>query len=263
MTTKKNKYYNYTLKEKARALYISATEATRPPSVPTAPTKYSVTLGLSKTDADALFAIEKQAIMDSFGSWTAADDYQLCVVSGNKAADRAIAAAALAARSEGDAEKAFKIKERAEERAKLFREFAGILTASSRIAFHDRFLDRYMNELSPEERQRADTMGFKLSVLEGGRLVPLDTAHAFATHKDKFYRGAFVAGAFTLSPWGRKTVEGKDGVSAYIAQNGLVFVGDGERLAGSGPTIQDSFAHFTGQATDYSPSQAAISADEF
>ncbi|MDV7391334.1 hypothetical protein RZS08_08285 [Arthrospira platensis SPKY1] len=263
MSAKKTKYYNYTLKEKARALYISATEATRPPSVPTAPTKYSVTLGLSKTDADALFALEKQAITEAFGSWTNADDYQLCVVSGNKAADRAIAAAALAARSEADPEKAFKIKERAEERAKMFREYAGILTASSRIAFHDRFLDRYMNELSAEERSRADSMGFKLSVLENGKLVVLDDAHRFATYKDKFYRGAFVGGAFTLSPWGRKTVEAKDGVSAYIAQNGLVFIEDGERMTGSGPTIQDSFAHFTGQATDYSPSQAAISEDEF
>jgi hypothetical protein len=250
----KNIYKPYTLRAPGRALYISATEAGKPPSVEAAKTKYSITLGLEAEDAKALFEIEAACINEAgFGPFKSPADYQLCVVSGAKAAEKALASAALAARGKPE-EEAFKIKERAEKRAELVKDYAGILVASSRIAFHDRFTDRYMNDLTPQEREMADRMGFRLAVLSGGKVLALDTAHLFAEYKDKFYRGALIGGTFNLSPWARKKAEDKDGVSAYI--NGLVFVKDGERLA-SGQNIVDSFAHYAGAATDYSPSASA------
>jgi hypothetical protein len=250
----KNIYKPYTLKAPGRALYASIVEAGKPPTVEAAKTKYSVTLGLEEEDAKALFEIEAACINEAgFGPFSGADNYQLCVISGKKAAERALAGAALAARGKPE-EEAFKIRERAEKRAELVKDYAGILTASSRVAFHDRFTDRYMNDLDAKERENADRMGFRLAVLAGGKVIALDTAHLFAEYKDKFYRGAFIGGTFNLSPWLRKTPEAKDGVSAYI--NGLIFVKDGERLA-SGPNLADSFAHYQGMVSDYSPSQAA------
>lgn len=257
---KKNLYFPYTLKAPGRALYISATEAGKPPTAEAAKTKYSITLGLEAEDAKALFEIEARAINEAgFGPFSTPADYQLCVVSGAKAAEKALAGALLAARGKPEDEAA-KIKERAEARAELVKGYAGILTASSRVAFHDRFTDRYMNDLEPNERERVAN-GFRLAVLENGKVVVLDTAHLFAEYKDKFYRGAFVGGTFNLSPWARKKAEDKDGVSAYI--NGLIFVKDGERLA-TGQNIADSFAHYQGMATDYSPSaNAGFSAEAF
>lgn len=261
-------YKPYTLKDEARLLYASLAEASRPITAPTADTKYSVTLGVSERDAKELFLLEESAAREagfvSAGEAFNPADFQLCCTSGNKAAERVLASAALAARGKPE-EEAAKIKERAAKRAELYRQFAGILNASSRVAFHDRFLDRYMQELSADERARSDTMGFNLSVLQSnGQLMALDKTHLFAEYKDKFYPGAYVAGAFTLTPWSRKKAEDKDGVSAYIARQGILFVKDGDRLGGGGPTLQDSFSHFTGHATDYSPSQAAgFSADAF
>lgn len=247
----KNKYYDYTLRQKARGLYVSLTEATK--AADTAPTKYSVMYGLHEEDAKALFALEAQAIKERYGTFTGPDDYQLCVVSGMKAAAKALANADLSARGK-DEETAFKIKERAQIRADLVREFPGILTASSRTAFHDRFLDRYNMDLDVKERESADKYGFRLAVLARPKPFVLDTQLAFAEHRDKFYRGAWYGGTFKLSPWDRKKAEDKDGVSAYLGNQ--IFVEDGERLAGAAKPIEDEFSHYQGTSTDYSPSAA-------
>jgi hypothetical protein len=248
----KNKYYEYTLRQKARGLYVNLTEATK--ATDTAPTKYSVMYGLHKEDADALFALEALAIKERYGTFTKPDDYQLCVVSGAKAAEKALAAAALAARGKSE-EDAFKIKERAQARADMVGEYAGILTASSRTAFHDRFLDRYMMDLDEKDRASADKFGFRLAVLARPKPIILDTQLSFIEHKDKFYRGAWYGGTFKMSPWDRKTAEAKDGVSAYLGNQ--IFVEDGERFAGSAKPIEDEFGHYQGSVTDYSPSEAA------
>lgn len=260
----KTKYYNYTLLKPARALYINAVEASKPKNVMNAQSKYSVLLGLEEADAKELFALAKQAIEEGgFGPFNSPADYQLCVTSGKKAAEKAILQAQIEARGKSG-DDAAKTRENAERRAELVKDYAGILSASSRVAFHDRFLERYTTELDGKERERADTLGFRLSVLaNGGKVIALNSPHLFAEYKDKFYRGCCVGGSFTLTPWARKTAEAKDGVSAYIGQNGLIFVKDGERLA-STPSVQDSFAHYKGEATEYSPTAAAsISADEF
>ncbi|WP_395652567.1 ssDNA-binding protein [Brevundimonas sp.] len=248
----KNKYYEYTLRQKARGLYVNLTEATK--AIETAPTKYSIMYGLHEEDAKALFALEALAIKERYGTFTKPDDYQLCVVSGAKAAEKALANAALAVRGKSE-EEAFKIKERAQARADLVGGFAGILTASSRTAFHDRFLDRYMMDLDGKERETADKFGFRLAVLSRPKPIVLDTQLSFIEHKDKFYRGAWYGGTVKLSPWDRKTPEAKDGVSAYLGNQ--IFVEGGERLAGSAKPIEDEFGHYQGAVTDYSPSDAA------
>jgi hypothetical protein len=260
----KKVYLQYRLEKPARALYINAVEASKPKNEPNAKSKYSVLLGLDEVDAKELFALAKKAIEDGgFGPFNNSADYQLCIMSGKKAAEKALLQAQIEARGKSE-EDAAKIKENAERRAELVKDYAGILSASSRVAFHDRFLDRYTTELDGKERERADTMGFGLSVLSNnGKVIALDNAHLFAEYKDKFYRGCYVGGLFTLTPWARKTADAKDGVSAYIHKTGLIFVKDGERLA-STPSVQDSFAHYKGEATEYSPTEAAsISADDF
>jgi hypothetical protein len=264
MTTKA-KYYRYTLKAPARALYSNLAEASTVKGQEAAKSKYSVMLGIeNEDDAKALFALAKQGAEEAGfvepGKAFSPSDFQLCVSSGAKAAEKVLAKAAIDARGKSE-EEAFKIKESAEARAELLKPFKAVLTANSRVAFHDRFTDRYMSDLDVKERERADKFGFKLAVIENGKVIALDTAHLFATYKDKFYRGAYVGGSFNLSPWARKKAEDKDGVTAYI--EGAVFVKDGERITGGAPSVQDSFAHYTGMATDYSPSQAAVSADEF
>jgi hypothetical protein len=242
-----NKYYDYVLALPARALYCNLTNATK--AVETAKTKYSVMLGLEEKDAQALFELEARAITENFGPFTKSDDYQLCCVSGQKAAEKAIMAAEFAARGK-PSEEALKIKERAEQRANLVRPYAGILTASSRVAFHDRFLERYNLDLDQKERENADRFGFKMGIITPQGVKALDTQLTFLEHKDKFYRGCFVGGSFNLSPWARKKPEDKDGVSSYIRN--IVWVKDGERLSQE-RSLNDEFSHYVGQATSYDP----------
>jgi hypothetical protein len=257
MSTKK-KYYDYVLAQPGRALYANITEASKPKTVAEAKTKYSVTLGLEQRDAEALFALEAQAIRDAFGSFTGPDDYQLCVVSGAKAAAKAIAGAEINARGKPDDER-FKIMQAAEARAELLKPYAGVMQASSRIAFHDRFLERYTNDLTQAERELADRLGFSLGVLAKPQFIKLNTSLLFQEHKDKFYRGAYIGGAFNLNAWARKKADDKDGVTAYIKS--LIFVKDGERLSAERP-MEDEFSHYQGVETDYSPSAAAAASDQ-
>lgn len=247
------KYYTHVLEQPGRALYANITEASKPKTVAEAKTKYSVTLGLEEKDAQALFALEAQAIREAFGTFTGPDDYQLCVVSGAKAAAKAIAGAEITARGKPDDDRR-KIMEAAEKRAELLKPYAGILQASSRVAFHDRFLERYNTDLTQQERENADRMGFKLGVLAKPKFITLDTPLLFQEYKDKFYRGAFIGGSFSLKAWARKKADDKDGVTAYIKN--LIFVKDGERLSTERP-MEDEFSHYKGVETDYSPSAAA------
>ena len=250
-------YHPYTLAEPGRALYINAIEASRPRNTPEAKTKYSITLGLEERDAQALFSIEAEAIRKQFGTFTAPDDYQLCVVSGAKAAAKAIATAEIAARGKPEEER-FKMMQAAEARAALLKPFAGVLQASSRIALHDRFLERYHNDLDQKERENADRMGFKLGVIAKPKFIVIDTPLLFQEHKGKFYRGAYIGGSFSLNAWPRKKADDKDGVTAYIKS--LVFVKDGERLSTERP-MEDEFSHYQGVEADYSPSAAAAASD--
>lgn len=255
MTTK---YESYTLQAPARAIYLNATEASKPRNVLEAKTKYSVTLGLEEADAKALFELQAKALKEAFGAFTQPDDYMLACISGAKAAARAIQAAELSARGKPEEER-FKLIDLANKRAELFKPYAGILTASSRISAHDRFLERYQNDLDSKERDRVDSgMGFKLAAIVDGKIVALDNALAYSNYKERFYRGGFYGGSFSFKAWPRKTADGKDGVTAYLKT--LVFVKDGERLASERP-LADEFSHYMGVATSYSPAAAADAHD--
>lgn len=249
---KKNIYRSHTLKHPARGLYVNLVTATK--ATDESPTKYSVVYGLEPEDAKAMFALEAELLKEWTGKFTAPEDYQLAIMSGEKAADKAIANAERRARRASE-EDAFKIKERAQQRADLYRPFAGILTAGSRVAFHDRFLDRYKDDLQPKEREQADKFGIRLSVLARPKIITLDTELAFQEHKDKFYPGAYYGGSFNLSPYDAKKDGDKDGVAAYLGNQ--VFVKDGERLGGGAKPIEDEFGHYKGGDSDYSPSDAA------
>lgn len=242
----------YTLKAPARLIYENLTTARK--AVESAKSKYSATFGIEdEDDAKAIFAIEAQIVTEHFGPFTKPEDYILCCVSGERAAAKVLANAEIAARGK-PAEDAAKIRERAKTRADLLRPFAGVLSASSRVAFHDRFLERYTVELTEAERSRADTMGFKLAVLQGRQMVPLDSHMAFAEHKDLFYRGAYVLASVNLVPYGRKTAEDKDCVTAYLGN--VLWVKHGERLSAA-RTLDDEFGHYAGKLSDFDPTTGA------
>jgi hypothetical protein len=253
------KYYPYVLSQPGRALYINAVEASKPRTVAEAKTKYSVTLGIEESDAQALFQLQADAIKEAFGTFTAPDDYMLACVSGAKAAAKVLASAEINARGKPEDER-FKIMSAAEARADLFKPYAGVLNASSRVAFHDRFLDRYQTDLDPKERENADRMGFRLSVMARPKFIVLDTPLLFQEYKDRFYRGSYIGGSFNLNAWPRKTADNKDGVTAYLKS--LVFVKDGDRLSAERP-LEDEFSHYQGLATDYSPAAEAAKVDAY
>jgi hypothetical protein len=135
-------------------------------------------------------------------------------------------------------DEAFKIKERAQQRADLYAPFAGILTASSQY-------------------------DVALARLDAGKIVDIpDEEHARAqAGKDLFYPGAYVVPAIAFKAFRRKTLDAKDGTTAYL-QNCL-FVRKGERIAGGGgPDNSQVFGGFAGYS-DYDPTAGAPSNTDF
>jgi hypothetical protein len=93
-------------------------------------------------------------------------------------------------------------------RAKLYEPYAGILTASSQY-------------------------DVELARMEAGKIIDIPAEeHARAqAGKDLFYPGAYVVPAVAFKGFRRKTLDAKDGCTAYL-QNCL-FIRKGERIAGS------------------------------
>lgn len=67
-----------------------------------------------------------------------------------------------------------------------------------------------------------------LSVLEGGKIITLESDALKAKYKSKFYSGCFVAASVNFVPYDAD--DGDDGVTAYIQS--LLWVKDGERIGG-------------------------------
>ena len=216
--------FRYTLEEEARLIFANVTQKSAPRGYEgRAEPKFSVTFGIGQKDFDNIVKLEVSAIKSELGTFTKPDDYYLACMSGETAAKRALQKAEIDARGK-TADEVFKIKEKAEKRAELYRQYAGILTASSKF-------------------------DVELAKLENGKIVDIpdnEVAKAQAG-KDLFYPGAWVAPAIALKGFARKSMDGKDGVTAYL-QN-VLFVRKGERLGGSGPANQDVFGGFKG----YSP----------
>lgn len=223
----------YTLIKPARLLFSSITAKSAPRGVQNATPKFSGTFGLEKEDFDAIVQIMVDGIKAELGSFTNPGDYYLACMSGTTAGKRAIAKAELDAQGKG-ADEAFKIKEKAEKRAELYAPYAGILTASSQY-------------------------DIELAKLEGGKIVDIPAEeHARAqAGKDLFYPGAYVVPAVALKAFRRKTLDAKDGVTAYL-QNCL-FIRKGERIAGAGgPGNNEVFGSYAGYS-DFDPTANAPS----
>lgn len=219
----------------ARLIYSSIVEKSAPPGTGAEP-KFSATFGLEEKDFKDIVPLMVNAIKDEMGSWTGnPTDYYLACSSGETAAKRCLAKADLDA-SGKSADEVFKIKEKAEKRAALYRQFAGILVASSKF-------------------------DFGRSRLEGGKIVDIgDDAHSLAAAgKDLFYGGAYVSFSIKLRAFRRKTLDAKDGVTAFL-QN-VLFVRKGERLAGGGASGNTVFGDYTNYS-DIDPTAMAPSEDD-
>ena len=214
----------YTLIKPARLIYSSITEKSAPRGVQNATAKFSATFGIEQEDMDKIVEIMVGAIKGELGSFTSPLDYFLACTSGKTAGKRAIAKAEFDAQNKTPDE-AFKLKEKAEARAKLYEPFAGILQASSQF-------------------------DIVLARLEGGKIIDISTEeHARAkAGKDFFYPGAYVVPAIAFKAFRRKNMESKDGCTAYL-QN-VLYVRKGERIAGSGgPSNNEVFGGFAGYSS--------------
>ena len=216
--------FRYTLDKEARLIFSSITQKSAPRGVPGATPKFSATFGIEKEDFDAIVKLEVEAIKSELGEFSGnPGEYYLACTSGEAAAKRALQKADLDARGK-PADEQFKIKETAEKRAAIYRQFAGVLTASSQF-------------------------DVALAKLDNGKIVDIpetEVARAQAG-KDLFYAGAYVAPAVAFKGFKRKQMDGKDGVTAYL-QN-VLFVRNGERMGGAGPSNSDTFGKYKG----YSP----------
>lgn len=226
--------YRYTLIKPARLLFSSITAKSAPRNINGAVPKFSGTFGIEKEDFDAIVEIMVKGIKAELGSFSGnPNDYYLACMSGTTAGKRAIAKAELDAAGKGEDER-FKIMEKANKRAELYAPYAGIVTASSQY-------------------------DIELAKLEAGKIVDIPAEeHARAqAGKDLFYPGAYVVPALAFKAFRRKTLDAKDGVTAYL-QNCL-YVRKGERIAGAGgPGNNEVFGSYAGYS-DYDPTANAPS----
>lgn len=223
--------FPYALTKEARLLFSSVTQKSAPKGVQGAIPKFSGTFGIAKEDFDALVKLEVEAIKSECGDFSGnPNEYYLACTSGETAAKRVLAKADLDVRGK-PADEVFKIKEKAEKRAELYRGYAGILTASSQF-------------------------DVSLAKLENGAIKDIpDTEVARAqAGKDCFYSGAWVVPNVALKGFKRKTMDAKDGVTAYL-QN-VLFVRNGEKLGGGGASNNEVFGGFKG----YSPEDPTANA---
>jgi hypothetical protein len=223
--------HRFTLAKPARLLYSSVTAKSAPRNVAGAVPKFSGTFGIEDDDFKAIIDIMVAAIKSETGGFTNPGDYFLACQSGKTAGRRAMMKAELDAQGK-DSSEAFKIKEKAEARAKLYEPYAGILTASSQF-------------------------DVELARLEAGKIIDIPAEeHARAqAGKDFFYPGAYVVPAVAFKGFRRKTLDAKDGCTAYL-QNCL-FVRKGERIAGAGgPANNEVFGAYAGYS-DYDPTAMA------
>ena len=223
----------YTLVKPARLLYSSITTKSVPRNVQNATPKFSGTFGIEQEDFDKIVEIMVQVIKAELGSFTNPADYYLACMSGVTAGKRAIQKAEFDAQGKS-ADEAFKLKEKAEKRAELYKPYAGIITASSH---YDIVLAR----------------------LDAGKIVDIPNEEHARAHagKDLFYPGAYVVPALAFKAFRRKTMESKDGVTAYL-QNCL-FIRKGERIASAGgPGNNEVFGSYAGYS-DYDPTANAPS----
>lgn len=198
--------------------------------------KFGATFGIEhEADFKAIIDIMVGAIKTELGVFTSPADYYLACTGGVTAGKRAIMSAELKCHGKPEDVK-FKIMEAANKRAELYAPFKGILVANSKF-------------------------DVEMAYLQAGKVVDvIDTPEAkAAAGKTYFYRGAYVVPAIGFKAFRRKTIEAKDGVTAYL-QNCL-YVRRGEKLGGAGPANSEVFGKFAGYS-DYDPTAMAPNGDD-
>jgi len=85
------------------------------------------------------------------------------------------------------------------------------------------------------------------SIIQGGRIITLDSDALKAQWKSKFYSGCQVAASVNFVPY--EGDEGADGVTCYIQS--ILWVGDGERIGQKDQA--DVFKSYVGQQTNVDP----------
>lgn len=230
--------FPYTCVKPARLLYSSVTQASAPKGMENVEPKYSGTFGIEKEDLDAIVKLEVEAIRSATGNFTGPADYYLAATSGETAAKRVLKTAELKASDPKlSADEKAKLLERAETRAALYRQYAGILMAGSKFEV-------------------------ECAKLVSGKIVDIDLsteAGKALAGKEFFYNGAYVVPRVAFQGFRAKNVDAKSGATAYL-QNCL-FVAKGEKLAGGGgPSNSEVFGGFS----DFDPTGLEPQAgDEF
>ncbi len=86
-----------------------------------------------------------------------------------------------------------------------------------------------------------------LSVLEGGKIITLESDVLKAKYKSKFYSGCMVGASVNFVPYDAD--DGDDGVTAYVQS--LLWVKDGERIGGRDQA--EVFKSYMGTTTSENP----------
>lgn len=225
----------YILQKPARLIFSSITEKSAPRNVANAKPKFGATFGVEQEDFKAICELMVTAIKNELGSFSQPSDYYLPCQSGEVAANRALAKAKLDAAGKSSDE-AFKIQEKAESRAKMYREYGGILQASSQF-------------------------DIGLSKLDGGSIVDITEPHAIiAAGKDLFYPGAYVVPCVEFQAYRRKNLDAKDGATGFLKQ--VLFIRKGQRLGGGPVSGSSVFGKDYSGYSDYDPTAMAPSLED-
>jgi len=232
--------FRYVCQKPARTLYssIAVKSSPRLDDGSQAEPRFGGTFGLDKVDFDALIPVMVNAIKSETGGFTSPADYYLACMSGKTAGERAIATAEFKCQNPALSEdQRFKIREKATQRADLYKDYAGILIANSKFPI-------------------------ELARLEAGKVIDIpDEEHARAVAgKELFFPGAWVVPSVAIKGFRRKKLDDKDGCTAYL-QNCL-FIKKDAKLGGSGPSNNDVFGSFAAGYSDFDPTGGAPTAED-
>ena len=91
----------------------------------------------------------------------------------------------------------------------------------------------------------------RLSIIEGGKMVDLESDDVIKMHGKKFYSGTEVLAQFNFQAYDGVGSNGLDGVTAYLDM--VLTLNRGQKVAGGGPSAADVFKGYAGSVTDEDP----------
>ena len=98
----------------------------------------------------------------------------------------------------------------------------------------------------------------RLSYIENGKIIDLESEMAKQANKGKFYPGVEVLAQLNLSPYEGVGATGKPGVTAYL--NMVLSTGKGARISG-GQTASEAFKGYVGAVSAENPMAPGAGAD--